>query len=220
MRFSATRRQIARADREGRGQSRCRPGRDDRDLRDHDHPARRARARGRQRSARQPVGPVHHRVHDPDRPAHGRLDELHPAGEGRRGHSDGNRAAVCRAHGRPVDLPESRVGAGLHVVGHEPHMGSGHLRLRRVGPAGLAAPGAARLPVGVHENRHDTRAGRGDPARASAAAHAGRDPVHRRDGSGLRGQAVSVCVHHDCVRRNLGVPRARFERHDAEDDSP
>ena len=50
--------------------------------------------------------------------------------------------------------------------------------------------------------------------------HAGRDPVHRRDGSRLRGQAVSVCVHHDCVRRNLGVPRARLERHDAEDDSP
>ena len=43
--------------------------------------------------------------------------------------------------------------------------------------------------------------------------------VHRRDRSGLRGQAVSVRVHHDCLRRDLGVPRARVERHDAEDDS-
>ena len=36
-------------------------------------------------------------------------------------------------------------------------------------------------------------------------------------GPGIRGQAVPVRVHHHRVRRDLRVPRAHFERHDAED---
>ncbi len=35
--------------------------------------------------------------------------------------------------------------------------------------------------------------------------------------AGVRRQAVSVRVHHDCVRRGVRVPRARLERHVAED---
>ena len=59
LRVDAARRQVARSDREGGSEPGRRPGGDGRDLRDHDHPARRARAGRRQRAARQPVGPVH-----------------------------------------------------------------------------------------------------------------------------------------------------------------
>ena len=50
------------------------------------------------------------------------------------------------------------------------------------------------------------------PARAAARAHA----VHRRQRARVRGQAVPVLLHHDRVRRDLGLPRADLERHDAE----
>ena len=54
------------------------------------------------------------------------------------------------------------------------------LRLPRQRAAGVAAARAARLPVGVHQDRHGRdargRAARGAPARAAARAHA----VHRR----------------------------------------
>ena len=55
------------------------------------------------------------------------------------------------------------VGPGVHVVGDAARVGRDDLRLRRVGAAGMAAAGAARLPVGVHEDRHDPRARHRDP---------------------------------------------------------
>ena len=57
------------------------------------------------------------------------------------------------------------MGTGFHVVRHEPDVGGDVLWLCRVRPARVAAAVAARLPVGVHEDRHDPRARRGDPSR-------------------------------------------------------
>ena len=56
------------------------------------------------------------------------------------------------------------------------------LRLRRVGAAGVAAAGAARLPVDVHEGRHHRAAGGRHPARA--AGHAGARGLDRSRSSG------------------------------------
>jgi hypothetical protein len=42
--------------------------------------------------------------------------------------------------------------------------------------------------------------------------------VHRRHRPDLRRRAVPVRVHHHRLRRDLRLPRARVERHDAEAD--
>ena len=84
-------------------------------------------------------------------------------------------------------------------------VGGDGLRLRRVGAAGVAAAGAARLPVGVHEDRHDPAPRRRDHLRDAAAQDAGGDAVHRRHRPGVRRQAVSVRVHHHRVRRGVRV---------------
>ena len=52
------------------------------------------------------------------------------------------------------------------------------------------------------------------PGHQDAGGHA----VHRRHRPDLRRRAVSVRVHHDRVRRDLRLSRARVERHDAEAD--
>ena len=59
-------------------------------------------------------------------------------------------------------------------------VGGDGLRLRRVGAAGVAAAGAARLPVGVHEGRHHHGARHRDHVRDAAAQDAGGHAVHRR----------------------------------------
>ena len=59
--------------------------------------------------------------------------------------------------------------------------------------------------------------GLGDHVRAAAAQDAGAHAVHRRHRPGVRRQALPVRVHHDRLRRHLGLPRAGLERHDAED---
>ena len=55
-----------------------------------------------------------------------------------------------------------------------------HLRLPRVGPAGVAAPVAARLPQRVHEDRDDPLARRRRDHRQSDAPDAGDHAVRRR----------------------------------------
>ena len=52
----------------------------------------------------------------------------------------------------------------------------------------------------------------GAPARAAPGAHA----LHRRQRAGLRGQALPLLLHHDRLRRDLGLPRADLERHHAQ----
>ncbi len=75
-------------------------------------------------------------------------------GQGRRGDRDRHRAAAGRAGRRPVGVAAPDAGAGVHVVGHVARLGGDGLRLHRLGAAGVAAARAARLPVGVHEDRH------------------------------------------------------------------
>ena len=101
--------------------------------------------------------------------------------------------------------------------GTQAGVGGDDLRLRRRGAAGVAAAGAARLPVGLHEGRHDPRARPRHHHRHAAAQAAGADAVHRRHRAGVCRQAVSVCVHHHRLRCRVRLPRAGVERHDTQD---
>ena len=121
------------------------------------------------------------------------------------------------ARRRTVGVAEPDVGTGIHVVGDEPLVGRHGLRVHRIRAASLVAAGAARLPLGVHEDRHDPAARCRDHLRDAAAQDAGRDAVRRRERAGVRGQAVSVRVHHDRLRRGIRLSRAHLERHVAED---
>ena len=92
-----------------------------------------------------------------------------------------------------------------------------HLRLRRLGAAGVAAARAARLPVDVHEGRHH---------RAARDRHPDRPPGHagtrclrvrqQRPGPGVRRLVVPVPVHHDRVRCAVRLPLTDRLRHHAE----
>ena len=107
---------------------------------------------------------------DSHRALHGPVDEQHPPRQGRRGDRHRHRAAAARARRRPVGLAAPDVGAGVHVVRHVAVVGGDGLRLHRVGAAGVAAAGAARLPVGVHEGRDDHDPRHRDHVRDAAAA--------------------------------------------------
>ena len=87
-----------------------------------------------------------------------------------------------------------------------------------VGAAGVAAARAARLSVDVPQDRHDPRPRDRHPDRRARAEDAGVDEVHRRQRPGLVGQPVPVPVHHDRVRRGVGLPRADLVGHDAQAD--
>ena len=87
-------------DGQGGDQPAGRLDRDGRGALHHDHPARRAGADRRQRAQGEPVGVVHHRLHDPHRAADGLVDEQLAAGTGGRGLGGGRRAAPRRAGGR------------------------------------------------------------------------------------------------------------------------
>jgi carbon starvation protein CstA len=91
------------------------------------------------------------------------------------------------------------------------------VRLHRQRAAGVDAALPARLPVLVHEARHDRRArhrhhrGRAaDPRARPVVVHSRRRADHPR-------QALSVRLHHHRLRRDLRLPRAHRLRHDAED---
>ncbi len=92
------------------------------------------------------------------------------------------------------------------------------VRVRGVGPAGMAAAGAARLSQRLHQGGRDLFAGGGHSAgaaqRADAAAHA----VHRRQRAGFRGEDLSVLLYHHCVRRDQRISLPDFLGHDAQDD--
>ena len=53
--------------------------------------------------------------------------------------------------------------------------------------------------------------------RRAAAGHAGHDPFHRRQRPGIFRIAVSVPVHHHRLRFRVGLPRADFLGHHAQD---
>ena len=126
---------------------------------DHDHPHRRARPRRRERDAPQPVGDVDGGRDDPDRHAD---RPLHARIYGPGACSKARPSAWCCCS------PPSSAAAGSTISPtlrrwfdyDAPALAlDGHpLRLRGRGAAGLAAARAARLPVDVHEDRHDRRA--------------------------------------------------------------
>ena len=115
--------------------------------------------------------------------------------------------AECRGSG---------LGQGLHLHRHADHLDAGRLRFRRRGIAGLADPGAARLPVHLPEDRHHHRPGDRHPDRDARAENAGADPVHRRHRAGVEGRPVPVPVHHHRLWCGLGFPRADLLRHHAQ----
>ena len=169
----AARRQVARAD-GARGDRPVRRGRRAaRRLRHHDHPARGAGARRRQRARRLAVGHLLHRDDRPDRPADGLLPAGPAARPGQRGLADRRRAAAARAGRRAAGSPSPRWADTFTLAPVDAGHLAGGVRLRRLDPAGVDAARAARLPLHLHEDRHD-RAARRRRRRHAADAEDGR----------------------------------------------
>ena len=178
---------------------------------------RRARARRRQRDAPQPVGHVHGRGDDSDRDLS---------------------IGLFMRHLRPGRVLEgTAIGVVLLLLAVfggswvDAQPGAARLvRLRRPGTGVMVILygfAAAVLPVWLLLAPRDylsTFMKIGtivalavaivvlEPGREDAGRHA----VRRRHGPDLRRQGVSVRVHHDRVRRDLGFPRADLLRHHAE----
>ena len=93
-----------------------------------------------------------------------------------------------------------------------------HLRIPFERAAGLAVPCAARLPEHLHQAGRGGDAGGGHPAGASHAATARLHALRRRHRADLRGQGVSVRLHHHRVRRGFGISCADLVGHHAQDD--
>ena len=105
----------------------------------------------------------------------------------------------------------------VHAVEGDVVLVHHHLRLGRVGAAGVAAAGPARLSVDLHEGRHHRAAGARHPAGPADHGGAGHLLVrHQRHGPGLRRLAVPVPVHHDRLRRAVGLPLADLLGHHAQ----
>ena len=110
------------------------------------------------------------------------------------------------------------VGSNVHAFAQQPDRDHGGLRLHRVSVAGLDAALPARLSVVVLEDRNDRVPDHRRDPRPSESEHAGVHAVYCRWRTGNSRQALSVCFHHDRVRRDFGFSRAYLFRHDAEDD--
>ena len=145
---------LAGSDGPRRTRRRRRRGRHHRDHHDHDDPAGGAGTGGGAGARAEPVGCLLDRDDHPDRALHGRLFALPASRSGVRGVADRRCAAAA---GRRRGRLGSRNILGCFMVrsfrgdaGVVPH----HLRLRRLGAAGVVAARSARLPVDVHEGRH------------------------------------------------------------------
>ena len=113
--------------------------------------------------AGQLVGDVHHRLHDPDRAAGRPLHVPVPQGEGRRGVDIGRHRRAGGDGGGGLGLAIA-VCPLFRALTRRDHRRDRRLRLRRVGPARLAAALPPRLPIELPQNRHHRPAGRrGDP---------------------------------------------------------
>ena len=216
--LDAARRAFARRDDPKRNG--CGGGRDldDRDPDDHGDPAGGAGARRGQGARAEPVGHVHRRDDDPDRPRDGPLPARLPPRPGARGVAAGARAAAAVDLDRRPGRRRSDLGTGVHARGHDAGMAPGRLRVRRGGAARVAVARASRLSFNLPQDRHGAAAGGGDRDRAPRPADAGADAVRRRYRAGVRRAVVSVPVHHHRLRRGVGLPCARVVGHDAEDD--
>ena len=215
-RFDAPRRQEPRPDdaRGGRPDRRHRGAR--RDPRDPRDPDRGARARRRERHVREPLGHFDRRRHDPDRDRDGDLPGPDPPGPRARGEPRRSRARDSRGLRRPPRRREPRSARLVRLRSPHARAADRRLRVHRERAAGLAAARAARLSLGVREDRHDRAAGGRAARRAPGGQAPGVHAIHRRQRADLRRQALPVLLHHDRLRRDLGLPLADRERHDAQ----
>ena len=143
-----------------------RPDRPARHLHDHGHHPGGAGADRRQGADRLAVGQLHRDGHHPDRAVHGRVFALHPGRPHRRNFADRLRAADAGHRRRPVRARLGHAGPDVHLHRPATDLDADRLRLRRLGDSGLAAAGAARLPVHLPQDRHHRRPG--DRHRASS----------------------------------------------------
>ncbi|SMC84810.1 hypothetical protein SAMN06296429_111171 [Janibacter indicus] len=209
-----TRRTQPRAD----GPRRARTGRghrrDRRRARHHAHPHRRPGHRRHRRPGPLPLGCLLHRDDDPHRALHGPVPALPAARRGRRGLAH-RRGPARRGHHRwRLGRRAPDAVADLHPRADHAGLAAHRLRLGRVGAPGLAAPRPPRLPVDLHEGRHDHAARDRHPRRAPRGEDAGGHRV-RVDGhrSRLRRVALPLPLHHHRLRRPLRLPRADLLGH-------
>ncbi len=90
----------------------------------------------------------------------------------------------------------------LHALARGPDALPDRVRLLRLGAAGVDAARPARLPLDLHEDRHDRAAGDRHPRDAAGdGERAGHEVRLLGRGTGVRRRAVPLRVHHDRVRR-------------------
>ncbi len=92
------------------------------------------------------------------------------------------------------------------------------LRLRRLGAAGMAVAGAARLSLDIPEGRHGRLLAVGIVIVRPDLQMPAVTSYHRRQWAGVGGRPVPVPVHHHRLRLGVGLARADLLRHDAEND--
>ena len=78
--------------------------------------------------------------------------------------------------GEPLNHPDSTLGSFFHLSRTQIAIALVRLRLHRLGAAGVAAAGAARLPQLVHQDRHHLAARRRRHRRQPRAARCRRSP--------------------------------------------
>ena len=109
------------------------------------------------------------------------------------------------------------TGVDVHLQRRDAGADHHRLWLRRIRAAGLAAAGAARLPVHIPQDRHDPRSGARHPRRDARPSDAGGQPLRRRHRAGVLRSAVPLPVHHHRLRRCLRLPLADRIGHHAQD---
>ena len=153
----------------------------------------------------------------PDRAVRRLVHVPHPQGQGRRGldHRRRGRAGGDRRRGPGPGLA---AGAVLLALPRRDGLRAGGLRLRRGGPAGLAAALPARLSFQLPQDRHDLPAG-GRRHRGQPEARGTHDqPVLRRAAAGptSTGRSSLTCSSASCAGPFPGFtrwsPRARRPR--------
>ena len=214
--FNPSGREVARPDGEGGDWTGCRLHRARRGDGNNDRSDRGAGTGGRQRAQGQPVGCRHARADDSDGVDHGHLPALDPAPPRARSERNRYRALDAVALRRQMGGGESGVGADLHA--DRPHAGAADhgVQLLRLGAPRLASARAARLSLGVRENRRGVGVGARHHHRITAAADAGADTVHQWNGAGVRGENLPVRIYHHRLRVDQRLPRANRVGHDAE----
>src|SRR2546430_928102 len=121
---------------------------------------------------------------------------------------------------RPGSVGEASAGGALLLPGALVPGGWGAGPAHPAPPLTHSATAPTRTMMG-YGVKAPPPVGAGDPYPGAppAAPHAGAHAVRvARGGPGVRGKTLSIRVHHDRVRGDLGIPLARGVRHHAQDD--